>query len=248
MPASRSRLNTGGQSTGWRPIREPSPGSVLVVEDDEALAAGLVKALEREGYAVAHVTHGQRALTRLGRPGAVDLVILDLGLPDMDGLDVCVQARASGYAGAIVILTGRVSELDLVVGLDAGADDYLGKPFALAELLARVRALRRRTVSSAPAATEGELRVDFASHRVHAGEVEIPLTAKEFGVLAVLAGASGRVVSRERLIAEVWDAHWHGSAKVIDVTVGRLRHKLDAAGAAERIVTVRGVGFRLERD
>lgn len=228
--------------------------TVLLVEDDDGIAAPLVRTLEREGYDVDRVDNGGEALTRAKRDD-IDLVVLDLGLPDMDGLDVCRQLRAQGYDSGILILTARGGEIDRVVGLDVGADDYLGKPFALAELLARTRALLRRSARSgpgadeaptaAPAATSG-LRVDVQARRVWVDDAEMSLTSKEFDLLALLHSERGTVLTRERLMDEVWDENWFGSTKTLDVTMGRLRQKLEDNGAPVQIVTVRGVGFRLE--
>jgi DNA-binding response OmpR family regulator len=221
--------------------------SVLIVEDEEDIAFPLVRTLEREGYLVQRVDNGQKALDQLAaRPAEV--MILDLGLPDMDGLDVCRKARESGYEGAIMIVTARAGELDRVVGLDYGADDYLAKPFGLAELQARVRALLRRTANHTGGTElpEGALRIDAAARRVFAGSVEVSLTGKEFDVLSVLAGQRDKVVSRDRLMAEAWDENWYGSTKTLDVTIGRLRQKLESAGVTDKVVAVRGVGFRLE--
>lgn len=221
---------------------------VLLVEDDEAIATPLVRTLEREGYDVDRVGEGSVAVDRaLG--GGVDLMILDLGLPDMDGLDVCRRVRAGGYVGGLLILTARGGELDRVVGLDVGADDYMSKPFGLAELLARTRALLRR--SGQPGTGRGPvpepgLRIDTNARRVWVAEEEVALTPKEFDVLALLSQDRGAVVTRERLMGEVWDSNWHGSTKTLDVTVGRLRQKLQHSQAPARVVTVRGVGFRLE--
>ena len=180
--------------------------------------------------------------------GPVDVVILDLSLPDMDGLDVCRALRDSGYDGAIMIVTARTGELDRVVGLDSGADDYLTKPFGLAELQARVRALLRRTRPSQVGENRHghALRLDVEARRVYAGEAEIKLTSKEFDVLTVLEAHRDKVVPRGRLMSEVWDENWYGSTKTLDVTIGRLRHKLEEAGLPDRVVAVRGVGFRLE--
>src|SRR3954469_7409446 len=221
---------------------------VLVVEDEADIAFPLVRTLEREGYDVAWVDSGQKALDTLATdPAAV--VILDLGLPDIDGLEVCRRAREAGFEGAIMIVTPRAGELDRVVGLDYGADDYLAKPFGLAELQARVRALLRRT-SSVSAATEAVepdgLRIDVDARRVYAGAEEVPLTGKEFEVLNILAANRDKVVSRGRLMADVWDENWYGSTKTLDVTIGRLRQKLESMGVTDRVVAVRGVGFRLE--
>ncbi len=243
--------------------------TVLLVEDDEDIALTLQRMLERQGYDVTWAQTGQAALDAI-RTGP-DVVLLDLGLPDMDGLDVCRQARVEGYTGGIMILTARSHELDQVVGLDYGADDYLAKPFGIAEMQARLRALVRRSAlgrsdapgdevatprvpppgaaavaaTTPPVDTEG-LRVNVASRRVWVGATELTLTTKEFDVLALLDADRGAVVTRERLMAEVWDENWFGSTKTLDVTVGRLRGKLEDASSPAEVVTVRGVGFRLE--
>lgn len=206
---------------------------VLIVEDHPDIAAPLVRTLEREGYDVAWVDTGRGALDRLDA-GPVDAMILDLGLPDMDGLDVCSQARAAGYQGGIIICTARGDELDRVVGLDYGADDYLAKPFSLAELQARVRALLRRAHPTAPVVSRPHgLVIDRAARRVSHDGTEIALTTKEFDVLALLADKPGAVVSREDLMSQVWDENWFGSTKTLDVTVGRLRQKLEDLGVGE---------------
>ena len=236
--------------------------TVLIVEDDEDIALTLQRMLERQGYDVTWVDTGQRGLEAIRANPHV--VLLDLGLPDMDGLDVCQQARDNGYDGGIMILTARSDELDRVVGLDYGADDYLAKPFPIAEMQARVRALARRaertlgaggetpapaettTPASEPETSEGVLRLNPAARRVFVGTQELTLTTKEFDVLALLDSDRGAVVTRERLMSEVWDENWFGSTKTLDVTMGRLRAKLEEAGATAEVVTVRGVGFRLE--
>ncbi|WP_209716426.1 response regulator transcription factor [Marmoricola sp. OAE513] len=225
---------------------------LLVVEDDDGIAAPLVRTLEREGYEVHRAADGSTGLKNAG-DGGFDMVLLDLGLPDMDGLDVCRQLRADGFEGGVLILTARDGELDRVVGLDVGADDYLSKPFALAELLARTRALLRRTArpeaaaaTPAPSAPTGGLRVDLQSRRVWVEDTEISLTSKEFDLLGLLDSERGTVLTRETLMDKVWDENWFGSTKTLDVTMGRLRQKLEEAGAPVQIITVRGVGFRLE--
>ncbi len=229
-------------------LPEMSP-TLLVVEDDDQIAAPLVRTLEREDYLVERVATGGEALERLAGE-TVDLVLLDLGLPDIDGLEVCRRARAAGYDGGVMILTARGGELDRVVGLDVGADDYLPKPFALAELLARVRALLRRTARTAPSvpdvAVAGGVRVDRDTRRAWVDGTELGLTVKEFDVLALVESAGGSVVTRERVMDEVWDENWFGSTKTLDTTIGRLRQKLEDADAPARLVTVRGVGFRWE--
>ncbi|KUG57093.1 two-component system response regulator [Serinicoccus chungangensis] len=229
--------------------------TVVVVEDDDKIAAPLVRTLERDGHAVDRFDQGQPAVDRVvAADPQVDLVLLDLGLPDMDGIDVCRAVREAGYLGGIIILTARDGELDRVVGLDTGADDYLAKPFGLAELQARTRALlRRSSINRAPdppraepRPADGGLHIDVDARRVLVRGVDVPTTTKEFDVLALLAARRGAVVSRETLINEVWDENWFGSTKTLDNTVGRLRGKLEGADAPVRITAVRGVGFRLE--
>lgn len=238
------------------------PSLVLVVEDDDQIAAPLIRTLEREGHVVERVAAGLPAVERVGQSG-VDLVLLDLGLPDIDGLEVCRRIRAEGFGGGVLILTARGGELDRVVGLDVGADDYLAKPFGLAELLARVRALLRRTATPDDTAAPAEpsvptptaasvpstgLRVATEARRVWVGADELVVTAKEFDVLALLDSNPGAVFTREQVMDQVWDENWFGSTKTLDTTIGRLRQKLEDSGAPSRIVTVRGVGFRLESD
>jgi DNA-binding response OmpR family regulator len=229
-------------------LQNMSSYEVLVVEDEEDIAIPLVRTLEREGYTVASVSSGEEAIARAAEVKPA-VVILDLGLPDMDGLDVCRRLRAGNYEGGIIMVTARGGELDRVVGLDVGADDYLSKPFGLAELLARVRALLRRSNNRAEEGsleTASGLKIDVPSRRVTLEGTEIALTAKEFDVLALLAAHRDHVVSRDTLMNQVWDENWFGSTKTLDVTIGRLRGKLESAGALERVVAIRGVGFRLE--
>lgn len=220
--------------------------TVLLVEDDPAIAEPLSRALGREGYEVrAHGT-GRGALNDL--TGA-DLTILDLGLPDIDGLEVARTMRSSGYSIPILILTARTDEVDMVVGLDAGADDYVTKPFRLAELLARVRALLRR--SGADITEENlsaqDVRVDVAAHRAFHGDRELQLTAKEFELLRVLVKDAGTVVPRQTIMHEVWGSDPAGSTKTLDMHVSWLRRKLgDDASHPRYVTTVRGMGFRFE--
>jgi DNA-binding response OmpR family regulator len=221
------------------------PG-ILVVEDDEAIASGLVRVLDSQGYRVQRVGRGREALGLI--TDEVGLVVLDLGLPDVDGLEVCRRLRAARSDLAILILTARDQELDVVSGLDAGADDYLVKPFRLSELLARVRAHLRRTLAGAPdEAPEplraGDLTVDPAARRAWRGEAELELRPKEFELLALLVAEAGRAVTRERIMLEVWDTEWLGATKTLDTHVGTLRNKL---GEPETITTLRGVGYRLD--
>jgi DNA-binding response OmpR family regulator len=218
---------------------------VLLAEDDASIAEPLARALRREGYEVDVRADGPSALA--GAREDVDLVVLDLGLPGMDGLDVCREIRASGSEVPVLVLTARADEVDTVVGLDAGADDYVTKPFRLAELLARARALLRR--GGHEAEPSPRVRIDAEARQAFLDDTELQLTAKEFDLLRVLAREAGRVVPREQLMREVWDADWYGSTKTLDMHVSWLRRKLgDEAGQPRFIATVRGVGFRFERD
>ncbi|MDP9221891.1 MAG: response regulator transcription factor [Actinomycetota bacterium] len=217
---------------------------VLLVEDDSAIADPLARALKREGYEVDVYGDGPSALA--GADEGADLIVLDLGLPGMDGLEVCRQVRAMGSDVPVLVLTARADEVDTVVGLDAGADDYVTKPFRLAELLARVRALLRRGggESDRPPA----VRIDQHGRRAFLDDRELQLTAKEFDVLRVLVREAGRVVPREQLLREVWAQRWLGSTKTLDMHISWLRRKLgDDVANPRYIKTVRGVGFRFER-
>ncbi|YAL84698.1 response regulator transcription factor [Dermacoccaceae bacterium W4C1] len=226
---------------------------VLLAEDDPAISEPLARALRREGYEVDVCPDGEQALT-VGRENP-DLLILDLGLPIVDGLEVCRRLRAQGRTLPVLILTARAEEVDTVVGLDAGADDYVTKPFRLAELLARVRALLRRSPAEQAGAggPDGSdapgVRIDTEGRRAFFGEEELQLTAKEFDLLRVLVREQGKVVSREQLMREVWDTAWYGSTKTLDMHVSVLRRKLgDDASAPTYITTVRGVGFRFDTE
>ena len=217
---------------------------VLLVEDDSAIADPLARALKREGYEVDVYGDGPSALA--GADDGADLIVLDLGLPGMDGLEVCRQMRAMGSDVPVLVLTARADEVDTVVGLDAGADDYVTKPFRLAELLARVRALLRRGGSEADRTPA--VRIDPQGRRAFLDDRELQLTAKEFDVLRVLVREAGRVVPREQLLREVWAQRWLGSTKTLDMHISWLRRKLgDDVANPRYIKTVRGVGFRFER-
>jgi DNA-binding response OmpR family regulator len=220
---------------------------VLLAEDDPAIAEPLARALTREGYDVVVQGTGQGAVDNAA---SADIVVLDLGLPDKDGLDVAREIRAKGLTVPVLVLTARADEVDLVVGLDAGADDYVTKPFRLAELLARVRALLRRTHGETT--DDEELRaqdvlVDVAAHRAFQGERELHLTTKEFDLLKVLVGNAGSVVLRDTLMRDVWGSDPVGSTKTLDMHVSWLRRKLgDDANSPRYVSTVRGLGFRFE--
>jgi DNA-binding response OmpR family regulator len=220
---------------------------VLLAEDDTSISEPLSRALRREGYQVEVTQDGPATLGR-ALSDEIDLILLDIGLPELDGLEVCRRVRAEGHATPVLILTARADEVDTVVGLDAGADDYVTKPFRLAELLARVRALLRRgTVEAPPPAVRG-VRVDAEARRAWHGEAELDLTTKEFDLLWVLLRDAGKVVTREQIMREVWDAKWWTSTKTLDMHISWLRRKLgDDAHNPRYITTVRGVGFRFER-
>ena len=220
------------------PAASDEPGtSVLVVEDDAGIAAQLVRALTRGGYEVDHVMTGGEALAR---PDP-DVVLLDLELPDGDGVQVCRKLRARSGA-AIIVVTAHGEEPDRVMALDAGADDYLVKPFGLAELQARIRAVLRRVRPGNEVIRHGPLSIDLRTRRVTMDGQNIPLTPKEFDILECLGADPGRVVSRQEILETAWDAHWYGPTKVLDVHVAALRRKLGAPGLIE---TVYGRGFRL---
>jgi DNA-binding response OmpR family regulator len=211
-----------------------------VVEDDTAIGEPLATGLRREGF---DVTLVMTAVAALSAPPA-DIVLLDLGLPDAHGFEVCRQLRARSSV-PIIIVTARDDETDRVVGLELGADDYVVKPFGFRELVARIRAVTRRsTASSSSPGTQviGELEIDRRAHRVLVSGEEVQLTPKEFDLLALLAIDPGAMVSRREILAEVWDPHWYGTSKTVDVHIASLRKKL---GSPTWIETSRGVGFRL---
>jgi DNA-binding response OmpR family regulator len=212
---------------------------ILVVEDEDAIADPLVDGLRREGFDVSRVATGEAALEAT----PADLVLLDLRLPDVDGFDVCRRLRERSHV-PIIVVTARGEEADRVVGLELGADDYVVKPYGLRELIARIRAVSRRAASLGPTGPlrVGDLEVDERARRAILDRRELELTPKEFDLLAALARDPGAAVSRQRLLAEVWQTSWYGSAKTIDVHVAALRRKLGDPGWIE---TVRGIGFRL---
>jgi DNA-binding response OmpR family regulator len=219
--------------------------AVLLAEDDVSISDPLARALRREGYEVEVKSEGTAVLQRV-LSGGVDLVVLDLGLPSMDGLEVCRRMRAEGRSVPVLVLTARAEEVDLVVGLDAGADDYVTKPFRLAELLARVRALLRRGAPEVP--DVNGVRINAESRRAWLGDDELSLTAKEFDLLLALVLGAGKVLTREQLMRDVWGMSRGASSKTLDMHVSWLRRKLgDDAASPRLITTIRGMGFRFER-
>ena len=217
--------------------RPVPPLQILLVEDDEAISAPLARGLTREGYDVA-VVHDGAAGLEAGLNPEISMVILDVGLPHLSGLEVCRRLRAARPKLQILILTALAEEVNAVDGLDAGADDYIAKPFRLAELLARVRAAARRAEPTEVAV--GGVRVDPAARRAFSHDNELALSPKEFDLLARLLADAGKVVTREQLLRDVWQTTWHGSSRTLDQHVSWLRAKLDDG----LIVTVRGKGYR----
>jgi DNA-binding response OmpR family regulator len=230
---------------------------VLLVEDDEPVAQSLRRGLLRYGFTVEWVRTGREALTAAGDP--YDVVLLDLGLPDVEGLDVC-RALRERSAVPIIVISARSDEADRVVGLELGADDYVTKPFGMREVIARIRAVMRRaqpaapqglvpgsagggTTPSSPDRYGPRLTIDRRAGRVHLDGSPVALTPKEYDLLGFLTEEPGALMSREQIMEAVWDAHWFGPTKTLDVHVAALRRKL--AGAVT-IEAVRGVGFRLE--
>lgn len=215
---------------------------VLLVEDDPSIAASLVEGLQANGFTVIHVSTGAGALAA----PAVDVVLLDIGLPDMDGFDVCRQIRKSSMV-PIILLTARSEELDRVVGLELGADDYVTKPFGFRELVARIRAVTRRAGMAEPVVSGptvlGALSIDERTRRALLNGEELQLTTKEFDLLVYLAAEPGVVHRRTDILEHVWDVNWYGPTKTLDAHIAALRKKL---GNPEWIQAVRGVGFRLE--
>ena len=218
---------------------------VLVVEDDEKIASAVARGLEAEGFRVAVAVDGHDGLWR-AREGAYDLIVLDIMLPGRNGFQVCADLRAEGIWTPILMLTAKDGDLDEAEALETGADDYLTKPFSFPVLVARVRALLRRSVGRSPAPLQvGDLRVDPRRRRVWRDGEEVALTAREFEVLEFLVRRAGQVVSKHEILAGVWDLDFDGDPNIVEVYIGRLRRKLAEPPVGNRVETVRGAGYRL---
>jgi DNA-binding response OmpR family regulator len=229
--------------------------AIMLVEDDFTIGGLVLAALRKDGHDVAWVRTGADA-GRVASRGPVDLVLLDLGLPDVDGLDLCRELRQAQSEAVFVMLTARREEMDVIAGLESGADDYLTKPFGVAELLARIRAHLRRgshAVDQPSTYSCGELTVDVAVRRCFLAGREVMLRSKEFDLLSRLACSAGQALSRDTLMSDVWGANWLGSTKTLDVHVAAVRRRLAQAAVAgspspdiPEITTLRGFGYRLE--
>lgn len=230
--------------------------TVLLVEDDDRISEPLIRVLRAESFDVVHVAAGQPALDAVAA-ALPDLVLLDLTLPDIDGLDVCRRLRTDHPDLPVIMLTARAEEMDVIVGFNAGADDYVAKPFRLAELVARIRARLRiseqSSASAAPASklSGADIELDLLARRCYLdanGFVsEVELTSKEFDLLAMLMHQPGVTLTREEIMNEVWDENWWGSTRTLDTHTSTLRRKIsDITDPPSKIVTVRGIGFRFE--
>ena len=221
---------------------------LLVVEDEIKMAGLLVRGLREDGHAVDVARTGDDALW-MGQAVEYDAIVLDLMLPGLDGVSVCRAWRENGVWTPVLMLTARAGVEDRVAGLDAGADDYLSKPFSFAELNARLRALARRGVPERPAVVEvGDLRLDPATRQIWRGDVEIQLSTKEFALLETLMRRAGLVLSRLQLLEHAWDYAYENRSNVVDVYIRYLREKVDRPFGRESIETVRGAGYRLRKD
>jgi two-component system OmpR family response regulator/two-component system copper resistance phosphate regulon response regulator CusR len=220
--------------------------NVLIVEDDRVIGKSLFTGLTEAGHDCVWVKDGEKGLEQ-SLSQRFDVIVLDLLLPGIPGMDVLRQIRAAGVRTPVLLLTGLGSVEDRVLGLKAGADDYLVKPFAFLELLARLEAVFRRSADRPPVVlTNGDFRLDLTTRRLQKGDTEIDLTPTEFGILELLMRHVGQVVTRKMLCEHVWDTDWDGATNIIEVQINRLRKKLDLEGASSIIQTVRGLGYALQ--
>jgi DNA-binding response OmpR family regulator len=233
------------EGNNWVKTRENECMNILLVEDDPSVAASVIDGLENASMIVTHVSNGRDAV-EVAKSSSPDLILLDLGLPDIDGQDVCRTIRESSTT-PIIILSARSEEIDRVLALEFGADDFMVKPFGMRELVARIRAVARRS-GPADSATQtssqeiGPVSIDRRTQRVFVNGEDVYLTPKEFDLLAYLATDPGAVYRRNDIMSEVWDTNWYGTTKTVDAHVAALRKKL---GNQDWIESVRGVGFRL---
>jgi two-component system, OmpR family, response regulator len=219
---------------------------VLIVEDQPKLAALLARGLREEGHAADVAERGEDAAW-MALAARYDAIVLDIMLPGIDGLETCRELRRHDVWTPVLMLTARDAIGDRVIGLDAGADDYLTKPFSFDELLARLRALNRRAPAERPVSVEvGDLRLDPAAHRVWRGQTEVELSAKEFALLELLMRRPGNVLTRGQLLEGAWDMSYERRSNIVDVYIGHLRDKIDRPFGSDTIETVRGVGYRLK--
>ena len=219
---------------------------LLVVEDDTKIAAAVKRGLEHEGFTVDLATTGDDGWW-MATEAEYDLIVLDIMLPGRNGYVLCADLRAAGVSTPILMLTAKDGDLDEAEGLDTGADDYLTKPFSFPVLVARVRALLRRSRGHVAGPTSvGAIRIDSSGRRVWSGDVEVELTRREFDVLEFLARRAGTVVSKDEILSGVWGFDFAGDPNIIEVHVGRLRRKLDEPFGTDHIATVRGVGYRMD--
>ena len=219
---------------------------MLIVEDQPKLAALLARGLREEGHAADVAERGEDAAW-MALAARYDAIVLDIMLPGIDGFETCRQLRQRGVWTPVLMLTARDAVGDRVIGLDAGADDYLTKPFSFEELLARLRALNRRTPAERPVTVEvGDLRLDPAAHRAWRGQTELELSAKEFALLELLMRRPGNVLTRGQLLEGAWDMAYERRSNIVDVYIRHLREKIDRPFGSDTIETVRGVGYRLK--
>ena len=227
-------------------IVDETTARLLVVEDDPDMARLLRRGLEAEGYDVTAVDNGVDALITL-RDHPVDAMAVDVMLPGMSGFELCRRVRESGRTMPVLLLTARDAVEDRVYGLDSGADDYLTKPFAFAELAARLRALLRRDASAKPTLRVGKLTIDSLEHKASVDGRQVAFSPREFSLVRLLATHAGEMVTRNDILDDIWGDHEHIDQNVLDQYVSYVRRKLDASATGIRIATVRGLGYRLEQ-